>query len=93
MEAADELSSKAFKRADANVQGKLKHRFLTAHSHCLVPGLNLNKSPVIDSWHVENVIGLYQEFPYHCDLPKPLLPPAKITTKGKHSRQPQSQGK
>ncbi|XP_025162233.1 uncharacterized protein LOC105191284 isoform X2 [Harpegnathos saltator] len=42
-----------------------------------MPGYNLNKT-YIEEWDEENIMGLFQEFPYNCDLPKPLLPPAKL---------------
>lgn len=43
-----------------------------------VPGLNLNKSPWVQQWDLENVMNLYQKFPYYCDYPRPLLPPTKL---------------
>ncbi|XP_011300615.1 uncharacterized protein TAF1C-like [Fopius arisanus] len=43
-----------------------------------VPGLNLNKSPWIEEWNVENARNLYQPFPWNCDYPKPLLPPVRL---------------
>ncbi|KAL0128074.1 hypothetical protein PUN28_003363 [Cardiocondyla obscurior] len=44
-----------------------------------MPGYNLSKSPCIEEWNEESAIGLFQEFPYNCDLPKPLLPPATLS--------------
>ncbi|XP_015110290.1 uncharacterized protein LOC107036685 [Diachasma alloeum] len=43
------------------------------------PGLNLNKNPWIEEWNVETARSLYQPFPWHCDYPKPLLPPARLS--------------
>lgn len=77
-----ELNSKAFKRAESNLQNKLSVIFLKNHPHHLMPGYNLNKSPCIEEWDEQNAIGLYQDFPYNCDLPKPLLPPGKLSRTG-----------
>ncbi|KYQ55896.1 hypothetical protein ALC60_05178 [Trachymyrmex zeteki] len=74
-----ELNSKAFKRAENNLLAKLNNAFLKNYPHHVMPGYNLNRSPCIETWNEENVQGLYQEFPYICDLPKPLLPPAKLS--------------
>ncbi|XP_063981105.1 uncharacterized protein LOC135164567 [Diachasmimorpha longicaudata] len=43
------------------------------------PGLNLNKNPWIEEWNVETARNLCQPFPWHCDYPKPLLPPARLS--------------
>lgn len=74
-----ELKSKAFKRAENNLLNKLSMAFLKNYPHHVMPGYNLNRSPCIEEWNEENVQGLYQDFPYNCDLPKPLLPPAKLS--------------
>ncbi|XP_025989120.2 uncharacterized protein LOC105193210 isoform X2 [Solenopsis invicta] len=74
-----ELKSKAFKRAENNMINKLSNDFLKKYPHHVVPGYNLNRSPCIEKWDEENVMGLYQDFPYNCDLPKPILPPAKLS--------------
>ncbi|XP_014479714.1 PREDICTED: uncharacterized protein LOC106747002 [Dinoponera quadriceps] len=70
--------SKTFKRAEKNLQNKLSTTFLKNYPHHLMPGYNLNKSPCIEEWDEENIIGFFQEFPYNCDFPKPLLPPARL---------------
>lgn len=77
-----QLTSKTFKRAENNLQNKLSNTFMKNYSHHLMPGYNLNKSSCIEEWNEENIIGLFQEFPYNCDLPKPLLPPAKLSRTG-----------
>ncbi|EGI58091.1 PREDICTED: uncharacterized protein LOC105153231 isoform X1 [Acromyrmex echinatior] len=74
-----ELKSKAFKRAENNLLSKLNNTFLKNYPHHVMPGYNLNRSPCIETWDEGNAQGLYQEFPYNCDLPKPLLPPAKLS--------------
>lgn len=79
---ARELKSKAFKRAESNLLNKLSNAFLKNYPHHVMPGYNLNKSPYIKEWDEESVMGLNQEFPYNCDLPKPLLPPAKLSRTG-----------
>ncbi|XP_077261778.1 TATA box-binding protein-associated factor RNA polymerase I subunit C-like [Temnothorax americanus] len=76
---AQELKSKAFKRAENNLLNKLGTAFLKNYPHHVMPGYNLNRSPCIEKWDEDNAIGLCQEFPYNCDLPKPLLPPAKLS--------------
>lgn len=78
----NDLSSKVFKRAQTNLHGKLKNFLLRNYSHYLVPGFNVNRSPYVDRWDLDNAMGMYQEFPYNCDFPKPLLPPVKITKNG-----------
>ncbi|CAD6244275.1 GSCOCG00013319001-RA-CDS [Cotesia congregata] len=45
--------------------------------HNTIPGLNLNKKPWVQQWDFENAVNLYHPYPYTCDLPKPLLPPAR----------------
>lgn len=77
-----ETKSKTFKRAEKNLQNKFSIAFLKNYPHHLMPGYNLNKSSCIEEYDEENVIGLFQEFPYNCDLPKPLLPPAKLPRAG-----------
>ncbi|XP_072749836.1 uncharacterized protein Taf1c-like [Anoplolepis gracilipes] len=74
-----ELKSKGFKRAESNLLNKLSTTFLKNYPHHVMPGYNLNKSPCIDEWNEETAMGLYQEFPYSCDLPKPLLPPVRLS--------------
>ncbi|XP_032690127.1 uncharacterized protein LOC116853254 [Odontomachus brunneus] len=71
--------SKTFKRAENNLQNKLSKAFMKNYSHHLMPGYNRNKSICIEEWNEENAIGLFQDFPYNCELPKPLLPPAKLS--------------
>ena len=80
-----ELNSKAFKRAENNLLSKLNNTFLKNYPHHVMPGYNLNKSPCIETWDEGNAQGLYQEFPYNCDLPKPLLPPAKLSRTGNNN--------
>ncbi|KYN17477.1 hypothetical protein ALC57_10269 [Trachymyrmex cornetzi] len=74
-----ELNTKLFKRAENNLLSKLNNAFLKNYPHHVMPGYNLNRSPCIETWDEGNAQGLYQEFPYNCDLPKPLLPPAKLS--------------
>ncbi|XP_036141300.1 uncharacterized protein LOC114253727 [Monomorium pharaonis] len=74
-----ELKTKAFKRAESNLLNKLSSSFLKNYPHHLMPGYNLNRSPCVEKWDEENAMGLFQEFPYNCSLPKPLLPPARLT--------------
>ncbi|KAL6439055.1 hypothetical protein ACFW04_003804 [Cataglyphis niger] len=74
-----ELKSKGFKRAESNLLNKFSTTFLKNYPHHVMPGYNLNKSSYIEEWNEENAMGLYQEFPYNCDLPKPLLPPARLS--------------
>ncbi|KOC68409.1 hypothetical protein WH47_03567 [Habropoda laboriosa] len=78
MEEQSILTTKSYKRAETNLKDKLKSTFLKQHSHYLVPGYNLHSNFSVDDSDLENVINQYQEYPYHCDLPKPLLPPAKL---------------
>ncbi|KAK0076310.1 hypothetical protein PV325_005594 [Microctonus aethiopoides] len=70
--------TKAFKRAEVNLQGQLKSYVLERYHHHYVPGLNLNKTPWVQQWNLENVMSLYRQYPHQCDLPKPLLPPTKL---------------
>lgn len=74
--------TKSFKRAENNLQNKLNTAFLKNYPHHLMPGYNLNKSLCIDDLDEENILELFQEFPYNCDLPKPLLPPARLPRTG-----------
>ncbi|XP_017877115.1 uncharacterized protein LOC108623245 isoform X2 [Ceratina calcarata] len=78
MEDQDILSSKSYKRAEANLKNKLKTDILNHVPHYLIPGFNLHNNFSVDNSDLENVIEQYQEYPYHCDLPKPLLPPARL---------------
>ncbi|RLU25293.1 hypothetical protein DMN91_003386 [Ooceraea biroi] len=73
-----ELNSKVFKRCENNLVKKLSAVFLKNYPHHVVPGYNLHASPCIEEWSEESVMGLCQEFPYSCDLPRPLLPPARL---------------
>ncbi|XP_008551738.1 uncharacterized protein LOC103574139 [Microplitis demolitor] len=66
-----------FQRAVIGLHGKIINNTLKIHVHSTTPGLNLNKTPWVERWDVENVMNLYSPFPFACDLPKPLLPPAK----------------
>ncbi|CAK9830885.1 hypothetical protein ANTRET_LOCUS7976 [Anthophora retusa] len=78
MEEQSILTSKSYKRAETNLKDKLKPTFLMQHPHYLAPGYNLHSNFSVDDSDLENIINQYQEYPYHCDLPKPLLPPAKL---------------
>lgn len=80
-----ELKSKGFKRAESNLLNKFSTTFLKNYPHHVMPGYNLNKSSYIEEWNEENAMGLYQEFPYNCDLPKPLLPPARLSRTGNNN--------
>ncbi|XP_068974470.1 uncharacterized protein TAF1C-like isoform X1 [Bombus flavifrons] len=78
MEKQSILTSKSYQRAKTNLQDKLKLAFLKHCPHYLIPGYNLHSTFSAADSELENVIEQYQEYPYHCDLPKPLLPPAKV---------------
>ena len=78
MEEQSILASKAYKRAERNLKDKLKPTFLKHYPHHLVPGYNLHNNVFVDDVDLENVVEQYQDYPYHCDLPKPLLPPARL---------------
>ncbi|XP_066595492.1 uncharacterized protein TAF1C-like isoform X2 [Prorops nasuta] len=78
MDNRNDLESKIFKRAESHIQAKLKPTFLKTYPHYIVPGLNLNKLSSLEDETSENIMGLYQDFPFSCDLPRPLLPPAKL---------------
>ncbi|KAK9304854.1 hypothetical protein QLX08_003922 [Tetragonisca angustula] len=78
MEEQSILTSKSYQRAKTNLKDKLKSIFLDHYPHHLIPGYNLHSNFSMDDSDLENVIEQYQEYPYHCDLPKPLLPPAKV---------------
>ncbi|EFN63880.1 hypothetical protein EAG_11783 [Camponotus floridanus] len=73
------LKSKGLKRAENNLLNKFNTTFLKNYPHHVMPGYNLNKSPCIEEWDEESAMGLYQDFPYNCNLPKPLLPPARLS--------------
>ncbi|KAK2586316.1 hypothetical protein KPH14_010616 [Odynerus spinipes] len=88
MTTQNDLSSKTFQRAEKHLQGKLKTGYLQKYDHHVVPGHNLNKSLYIDNWNLDKVKKLYQAFPYECDLPKPLLPPAKLPRTVLHEEDP-----
>lgn len=83
MEEQSILTSKSYQRAKTNLKDKLKSVFLDHYPHYLIPGYNLHSNFSTDDSNLENVIEQYQEYPYHCDLPKPLLPPAKVPRNGK----------
>lgn len=83
MEKQSILTSKSYQRAKTNLQDKLKLAFLKHYPHYLVPGYNLHSTFSAADSELENVIEQYQEYPYHCDLPKPLLPPAKVPRNSK----------
>ncbi|XP_012256778.2 uncharacterized protein LOC105686480 [Athalia rosae] len=71
--------SASFKHAINNLQGQLKKSFLNAYPHHTVPGYNICKNPNVENYDEDNLImGLFKEFPYSSDLPKPLLPPARL---------------
>ncbi|XP_033325282.1 TATA box-binding protein-associated factor RNA polymerase I subunit C-like [Megalopta genalis] len=72
------LSSKAYKRAETNLRNRLKPSILKNYPHYLVPGYNLHNNFSVDDVDLEDAVGKYHDYPYHCDLPRPLLPPAKI---------------
>ncbi|KZC10848.1 PREDICTED: uncharacterized protein LOC107189068 [Dufourea novaeangliae] len=78
MEDQSILTSKAYKRVEANLKDKLKPTFLKTYPHHLMPGYNLHNDFSVDDFDLENVVGQYQDYPYHCDLPRPLLPPVKL---------------
>ncbi|XP_054005973.1 uncharacterized protein LOC128890953 [Hylaeus anthracinus] len=78
MEDQSILTSKAYKRAESNLKDKLKSVFLRNYPHHLVPGYNLHNNFSGDDIDLENVVQQYQDYPYYCDLPRPLLPPAKL---------------
>lgn len=83
MEEQSILASKAYKRAETNLKDKLKPTFLKHYPHHLVPGYNLHNNVFVDDVDLENVVEQCQDYPYHCDLPKPLLPPARLPRTGK----------
>lgn len=83
MEDAAILLSKSYKRAEANLKDTTRSTFLKYHPHYLLPGYNLHSSISVDDTDLENVIEQCQEYPYHCDLPRPLLPPARLPRTGK----------
>ncbi|XP_012147864.1 TATA box-binding protein-associated factor RNA polymerase I subunit C-like [Megachile rotundata] len=78
MEEQSILTSKAYKRAEANLKDKLKPTFLKHYPHYLVPGYNLHNNLFVDEADLEIIVEQYRDYPYHCDLPKPLLPPARL---------------
>ncbi|XP_076751559.1 TATA box-binding protein-associated factor RNA polymerase I subunit C-like [Xylocopa sonorina] len=78
MEDQSILTSKSYKRAETNLKDKLKPAFLKHQPHYLVPGFNLHRNFSVDDSDLENIIEQYQEYPYYCDLSKPLLPPSKL---------------
>ncbi|CAL7946110.1 unnamed protein product [Xylocopa violacea] len=78
MEDQSILTSKSYKRAETNLKDKLKPAFLKHQPHYLVPGFNLHSNFSVDDSDLENIIEQYQEYPYYCDLSKPLLPPSKL---------------
>ncbi|XP_046489637.1 uncharacterized protein TAF1C-like [Neodiprion pinetum] len=65
-------------RAINNLQGKLKNSFLNGHPHHIVPGYNLSKNPDVENYDEDHLMNMFQEFPYDANLPKPLLPPARL---------------
>lgn len=77
-----ELRSKAFNRAKNNLLKKLNAAFLGNYPHHVMPGYNMNKISFSKEWNEETAVGLFQEFPYSCELPKPLLPPARLPRTG-----------
>ncbi|XP_076279135.1 TATA box-binding protein-associated factor RNA polymerase I subunit C-like [Lasioglossum baleicum] len=78
MEDQNILTSKAYKRADTNLRDRLKPSFLKNYPHYLVPGYNLHNNFSVDDVDLENAVEQYQDYPYHCDLPRPLLPPVRV---------------
>lgn len=77
-----DLISKTFQRAEKHLQERLKAGYLQKYDHHVVPGYNLNASFSTNDQDLNNIKQLYQNFPYECDLPKPLLPPAKLPRTG-----------
>ncbi|XP_033211089.1 uncharacterized protein LOC117169080 [Belonocnema kinseyi] len=75
---SEEIKSKAFKRAELNIQKKLKNAFLNNYAHYTMPGINTIRDNPNISWDPDSVFGMFQEYPYNCDLPKPLLPPVRL---------------
>lgn len=80
---SEEIKSKAFKRAYTNIKERLKDVFLTTYSHHTVPGINMIQDDKNEIWNMNSIIGMFQDYPYYCDLPKPLLPPVKLSRQGK----------
>lgn len=76
------IKSASFKRVEDKLHDQLKGYVLNSFTHHEIPGINLNKTPWVEQWNLSNIRGLYNKFPYNCDLPKPLLPPARIPTSG-----------
>ncbi|XP_051174820.1 uncharacterized protein LOC127290354 [Leptopilina boulardi] len=75
---SEKIKSKAFKRANNNIKERLKDFFLLSYSHYTAPGINLIRNKKNKSWNISSMIGMFQDYPYNCDLPKPLLPPVKL---------------
>lgn len=83
---SEEIKSKAFKRAELNIQKKLKNAFLNNYAHYTVPGINTIRDDPNQSWDPDSVFGMFQEYPYNCDLPKPLLPPVRLKREGMNTK-------
>ena len=81
---SEELKSKGFKRAELNIQKRLRNIFLTNYAHYTVPGINSVRDNSHFSWDADSVIQTFQDYPYYCDLPKPLLPPIKLERGSKY---------
>lgn len=79
-------SSTGFERAVNNAQGKLKNSFLNNYPHHIVPGYNLSVHPNVDNYDEDHLMELFEEFPYDSNLPRPLLPPARLPQCGKSLR-------
>ncbi|KAI4504053.1 hypothetical protein M0802_000524 [Mischocyttarus mexicanus] len=69
-------------------QERLKPGFLQKYDHYTVPGYNLNTSFGTDNRDLNYIRKFYQKFPYEHDLPKPLLPPAKLPRTVLHEEDP-----
>ncbi|XP_015190954.1 PREDICTED: uncharacterized protein LOC107074221 isoform X1 [Polistes dominula] len=83
-----DLISKTFQRAERYLQERLKSGYLQKYDHHMVPGYNLNTSFGTDDRDLNYIKQLYQKFPYEHDLPKPLLPPAKLPRTVLHEEDP-----
>lgn len=74
------MESHAFTRAKSHVKSKLKGVVLNQCSHYLIPGHIKNNLNQMQDENFSALLNseMFQEYPYNCDLPKPLLPPSKI---------------
>jgi hypothetical protein len=74
------MESKTLIRVKAHVNSKLKETVLSYCPHYLVGSHNKNQSSLNLNleFDTKSMSQMFQEFPYHSDFPKPLLPPGKI---------------